>query len=233
MLSGAFAVSVPPRANQRHRAHQNFPSVRACNGIHPSGIRSEPPGQSVKRRVSLPQFDNNTSCPQQTLTWSDVLRDLADTTGTKRFGSLEYGTVQRQWQRHREIRRYVRHTLGFPLSKLARRLAPVCILVAAESVIASAFHEVFGVNLHLNETPIALMSGVVGLLLAFRTNASLARYYEARGAWNVVVRHCLFGFSNVVLFFETYVCLRYLLTFACLSIGGTIMRYCKGGPGVH
>lgn len=39
---------------------------------------------------------------------------------------------------------------------------------------------------HFLSAPISYMSGIVGLLLAFRTNASLARYYEARGSWATI-----------------------------------------------
>lgn len=118
---------------------------------------------------------------------ADVLRDLADTSGTKRFASPSRGVVQAEWRRHRQGLRYVRHLLGFPLSKLARRLTPVIAFVGAESALAACVEAFSGVTPHLSGQPIALLSGVVGLLLAFRTNASLARYYEARGAWNIIV----------------------------------------------
>jgi len=87
---------------------------------------------------------------------------------------------------HSGTTRYVRHILGFPFSKLGRRLAPACTVVAAECVAIQAACAA-GFTPHLSATPVALMAGVVGLLLSFRTNASLSRFYEARGALATMV----------------------------------------------
>jgi ion channel-forming bestrophin family protein len=113
-------------------------------------------------------------------------RDIVDTSGTAKFASRDASAVQEAWTRHRSRRRYVRHFLGFPFSKLGRRLFPLSLIPLAESVSLFAYEQMTHTVPHFSSAPISYMSGVVGLLLAFRTNASLARYYEARGSWATI-----------------------------------------------
>ena len=125
------------------------------------------------------------------ITIPESVRDLFNTSGTRRFASPSTTVVQEAWERHRSRQRYARHILGFPTSKLGRRLLPFSLLPVAECVLLRIIDSFYHSIPHISSGPVALTSGIVGLLLAFRTNASLARYYEARGAWAAISTRCV------------------------------------------
>jgi ion channel-forming bestrophin family protein len=172
----AFIPVLPrPTPLARHRQRLRYASA-ATSCMAPG--RGDRPG-----RVPTP--------PTWTQRRADFVRDLLDTSGTQRFASPDPRVVQSAWTRHRSRRRYARHWLGFPMSKLGRRLAPLPAVTLLESLGLYCYEHVTGAVPQFSGAPIAYMSGVVGLLLAFRTNASLARYYEARGSWAAVMaRSC-------------------------------------------
>jgi predicted membrane chloride channel (bestrophin family) len=84
-----------------------------------------------------------------------------------------------EWVRHRSSRRYVRHILGFPLSKLARKMFLVVAFIAAESFSAAALDVTTGSAPHLASATVTLLS--------FLSNALFPRIIEARTAWTVIV----------------------------------------------
>lgn len=88
--------------------------------------------------------------------------------------------VKTGWVRHRGCARYVRHVLGFPFSKLRKRLAPLSAVAIAECVAMTAWEAHTGVAPHFGTQPVGFSGAIVGLLLSFRTNASIGRYDEAR-----------------------------------------------------
>lgn len=144
--------------------------------------------RNTNLKCSLAKEKNESAAKVETGTGGVAfLRDLTDTSGTKTFAEPERGAVQGAWSRHRTRTRYARHLFGFPFSKLARRLAPISLLTVLECLGMEVYHHFTGVVPQFSAGPVAYMSGVVGLLLAFRTNASLARYYEARGSWSTVI----------------------------------------------
>ncbi len=144
-----------------------------------------PSSNTLQRRRSR----SNTT--RAIITIPESVRDLFNTSGTRRFASPSTTVVQEAWQRHRSRQRYARHILGFPASKLGRRLLPFSLLPVAECVVMRIIESFYHSVPHISAGPTALTSGIVGLLLAFRTNASLARYYEARGAWAAISTKCV------------------------------------------
>lgn len=129
--------------------------------------------------------------PRAALDVPAAVRDLFNTSGTRRFASQSPSVVQKALERHRSRLRYLRHVLGFPTSKLGRRLLPLSLLPVAECLGLYVIELMTHTTPHMSPAPTALTSGIVGLLLAFRTNASLARYYEARGAWASISSRCV------------------------------------------
>lgn len=107
-----------------------------------------------------------------------------------------------RWAAHRSTKRYGRHVLGMAQSRVLRGLTAPLLFVAglATSValahemidagwfsIPDRLHNILFINSYL---PMTLTSTVLGLLLVFRTNASYARWLDARKAWGTLVNRC-------------------------------------------
>lgn len=172
----AFAVSAPLVRRPFSVSLQTRPSSRLALSPNPHPFRTSP-------RL----LNASLAGPPNPGALSAALRDIADTSGTSGFMTGSRAEVQTAWVRHRGRARYVRHVLGFPFSKLGKRLAPLSAVAIAECVAMAAWEAHTGVAPHFGAQPVGFVSAIVGLLLSFRTNASLGRYYEARGAWQTVV----------------------------------------------
>ncbi len=104
-----------------------------------------------------------------------------------------------RWAAHRSTRRYSRHMAGIFQSRMLRGLAPTLFFVAALSTSVATFHQLVdsgilqvpenlrGIVIFRSTQPLLLTSTVLGLLLVFRTNASYARWLDARKSWGTLV----------------------------------------------
>ncbi|KAL4514754.1 hypothetical protein Ndes2437A_g06840 [Nannochloris sp. 'desiccata'] len=104
-----------------------------------------------------------------------------------------------RWAAHRSTTRYTRHMSGIFTSRMIRGLAPTLSFVAALSTSVATFHQlvdcgiietpenVRNIVIFSSAQPLLLTSTVLGLLLVFRTNASYARWLDARKSWGILV----------------------------------------------
>ncbi|OAE19416.1 hypothetical protein AXG93_4273s1100 [Marchantia polymorpha subsp. ruderalis] len=97
----------------------------------------------------------------------------------------------KDWSRHRSSLRHSRHILSMRSSRVILALWPPVFGLTTVSIALSAYNECilshwlpsFLPLLHVSATPFQLMAPALALLLVFRTNASYARFDEARRAW--------------------------------------------------
>jgi predicted membrane chloride channel (bestrophin family) len=101
-----------------------------------------------------------------------------------------------RWAAHRSTRRYSRHMGGMLQSRIVRGLAAPLLYVGGLSTAVAAAHQAseagalptLGASLfQLHTEPFVLTSFALSLLLVFRTNASYARWLDARRAWGSLV----------------------------------------------
>ena len=101
-----------------------------------------------------------------------------------------------RWQSHRAPDRFLRHTLTLLKSGVVSRLSGVLLFVTAWSSAFCLLHTLrryhilpFPIPSLVIDTiaPFTLTSFALSLLLVFRTNASYARWQEARSLWGKIV----------------------------------------------
>ena len=114
------------------------------------------------------------------------------------------------WLRHRSETRLLRNLKGTFTSGVVRSLLTEVVAVALVALLACLYNGVLFGYADLSNVPhpglfgavpdvfrmqlplgvFTLSSPALGLLLVFRTNASYARWLEARKAWGRIVSHC-------------------------------------------
>mmetsp|Transcript_7484 Transcript_7484/g.12889 ORF Transcript_7484/g.12889 Transcript_7484/m.12889 type:complete len:436 (+) Transcript_7484:123-1430(+) len=85
-----------------------------------------------------------------------------------------------EWIGHRSSARYWRHVIGTPQSNVFKGILPP---ITVFTLLAAAFYTLqtyTGLNIKLPMSPFSLAVSPLSLLLVFRTNASYARWWEAR-----------------------------------------------------
>lgn len=100
---------------------------------------------------------------------------------------------QDAWERHRSIRRYFTNVLTMGKSTVFRRIQKPCfVLTALASALClwNGFAPQHLPRLALAPTAHNLLGAAISLLLVFRTNASYARFQEARKQWGQIVKRC-------------------------------------------
>lgn len=100
------------------------------------------------------------------------------------------------WAEHRSTRRYQKHMLGMIKSRIVWGLAPPLLYIAAIATAVATYHSLVERGLlhgslptlnMANNGPFGLTSFALSLLLVFRTNASYARWLDARKTLGGVV----------------------------------------------
>ncbi|KAI3424164.1 hypothetical protein D9Q98_009523 [Chlorella vulgaris] len=100
------------------------------------------------------------------------------------------------WRQHRSTSRYLRHAKGMVGSRMVRGLASPLLYFFAISMAIAIWNTLVetGVapkllpELHMsNNGPFGITSFALSLLLVFRTNASYARWLDARRAWGLLL----------------------------------------------
>ncbi|KAL2612991.1 hypothetical protein R1flu_024683 [Riccia fluitans] len=97
----------------------------------------------------------------------------------------------KDWTRHRSSLRHSRHIFSMISSRVILALWPPVFGLTAVAAVLSAYNEALSDHwlpsflplLHVSSVPFQLVCPALALLLVFRTNASYARFDEARKAW--------------------------------------------------
>lgn len=100
---------------------------------------------------------------------------------------------QDAWERHRSIRRYFTNVLTVGKSTVFRRIRKPCFVLTAFASVLCLWNGLAPSHLpRLALAPTAhnLLGAAISLLLVFRTNASYARFQEARKQWGQIVKRC-------------------------------------------
>jgi len=87
------------------------------------------------------------------------------------------------WEMHTRKDRWLRVILTWPVSKLARGVAPTVAMLAAWSVV------VWNLKLKVTHNGLGFLATPIGLLLAFRVNSCVGRFHAARKAWGHMIYH--------------------------------------------
>ena len=190
------ALVTPPRC-------PTLSAVRACAIISSSAPR---PARSSRPCVMLA----SSSAPRP-----GSIAEAKQVQGKRPYGeeSRRYRrTVYRHedWLRHRSETRLLRNLKGTFTSGVVRSLLTEVVAVALVALLACLYNGVLFGYADLSNVPhpglfgavpdvfrmqlpigvFTLSSPALGLLLVFRTNASYARWLEARKAWGRIVSHC-------------------------------------------
>ena len=99
------------------------------------------------------------------------------------------------WIRHRSSSRHGRHLASIVTSRVIMALGPPVFSLTAFAAVVTCYNEAISANmlpgwlplLHINSLLFSLSAPALALLLVFRTNASYARFDEARKAWGMNV----------------------------------------------
>lgn len=99
------------------------------------------------------------------------------------------------WIRHRSSSRHGRHLASIVSSRVIMGLGPPVFSLTAFAAMVTIYNEALADNvlptwlplLHISSLPFSLTAPALALLLVFRTNASYARFDEARKAWGMNV----------------------------------------------
>ena len=106
------------------------------------------------------------------------------------------------WDRHcsSAIYRYVRHLKFWPMSSTARRILPAVSLQVLWALVVSVVTRTIFPQLKssMNIGANTILLAPLVLLLTLRTNASLGRMLEARGAWGRTVLHARIAAGFIV-----------------------------------
>jgi len=89
------------------------------------------------------------------------------------------------WERYLSINRYWRYLCNWPFSKTAAITAPVVGASTAWAAVV-CLAKSFGCEWTMPLAPLTIVSSAVVLLLTLRTNQSINRMLDARGAWGKV-----------------------------------------------
>lgn len=97
------------------------------------------------------------------------------------------------WIRHQSSSRHGRHLASIASSRVIMALGPPVLSLSAVAAVVTAYNEALSAHLlpnwlpllHISSLPFALTAPALALLLVFRTNASYARFDEARKAWGM------------------------------------------------
>ena len=98
---------------------------------------------------------------------------------------------QDMWERHRSIDRYTRNMSSFTKSTVLKRCMKICLYLTgwATAVTAVCLH-LPALAISIQPVPLILLGPSIGLLLVLRTNASYARFAEARHAFGKLTGDC-------------------------------------------
>lgn len=99
------------------------------------------------------------------------------------------------WMRHRSSTRHGRHLLSIASSRVILALGPPVFSLTAMAAAITGYNEALLTHtlpqwlplMHVSTIPFSLTAPALALLLVFRTNASYARFDEARKAWGSTV----------------------------------------------
>jgi putative membrane protein len=99
------------------------------------------------------------------------------------------------WIRHRSSSRHGRHLASIVSSRVIMALGPPVFSLTAFAAVVTFYNEALSGKilpawlplLHISSLPFSLTAPALALLLVFRTNASYARFDEARKAWGMNV----------------------------------------------
>lgn len=126
-------------------------------------------------------------------------------------GRVPYGEASRKyrrtvythkdWVQHRNTQRISENLKGIFFSGIVRQLKSEVLLVTAVSVIIVLLNDSQLLEISLPSLPFQLSSPALGLLLVFRTNASYARWSEARAVWARIISNCV----NIVRMASTFI----------------------------
>lgn len=97
------------------------------------------------------------------------------------------------WVRHRSSSRHGRHLVSIASSRVIMALGPPVFSLTAVAAVITIYDEALSAQLlpawmpllHISNVPFLLTAPALALLLVFRTNASYARFDEARKAWGL------------------------------------------------
>lgn len=99
------------------------------------------------------------------------------------------------WTWHKSSTRHGRHLLSIASSRVILALGPPVISLTGVSAAIAFYNEAIEIQilppwfplLHISSLPFSLTAPALALLLVFRTNASYARFDEARKSWGMAV----------------------------------------------
>lgn len=91
------------------------------------------------------------------------------------------------WRRHASRRRYWDLLLGFPRSRMLRRVLPQWTVLLVWTALAVRLHDAGRTVLHISLTPLSLVSTFVAALLTLRSNQGLDRLAQGRAAMRSVL----------------------------------------------
>lgn len=99
------------------------------------------------------------------------------------------------WARHRSSARHGRHLLSIASSRVIMALGPPVFSLTAVAAVVTFYNEALSAQLlpvwlplfHISSLPFVLTAPALALLLVFRTNASYARFDDARKAWGMTL----------------------------------------------
>ncbi|CAM6125667.1 unnamed protein product [Calypogeia fissa] len=129
--------------------------------------------------------------------WSAYELEPDDSEGAKDSAALYRRTVfdQAEWAHHRSPLRHGRTILSMMGSKVVTALFPPVSCLALNAFGLAVYNQMTELHwlpswfplLHVSSLPFQLLAPALALLLVFRTNASFARFDEARRAWGSTV----------------------------------------------
>ena len=158
----------PP--SRRRRAARSAAAAAAAAAAAPAAAPTWTPSTSGGQQAPLPLPDAFNTC------------------------AFSPAYSQRDWARHREHWRHLRHLGSWASSLVFRNVLPMAAVLTAEAALLcwarsqaslAAAH-----SLALPLAPFSLTSFALAMLLVFRTNQSHARWWEARMLWGGTVNAC-------------------------------------------
>lgn len=123
--------------------------------------------------------------PRQEEEPSKVLERFDGPKGSRSLRETLYD--EPKWQHRMSLTRYFRTTLSSLRLGVVRGLAVDLAMVLATALVVAGLDLLGFLKLRMSPLPLSLTSPVLALLLACRTNAAYARWWEARSIWGGLI----------------------------------------------
>jgi predicted membrane chloride channel (bestrophin family) len=127
------------------------------------------------------------------------------------------------WVQHRNTQRITENLKGIFFSGIVRQSKSEVMLVTAVSVAIVLLNNSEDVEISLPSLPFQLSSPALGLILVFRTNASYARWSEARAIWARIISNCV----NLVRMASTFIDIKTCGTQQLQHLSDAAWLFCR------